>query len=202
MTVKGSAPDRDAAWVVVETPLGLPALRAFCADVERLFRINPCLEFQTWQHSGTDGYHAKFRNLSNQQDVVLDMRMECASPDEFVVVYGDGIKTLTRFVIEPTAAGSRLTITDEYSGLSDAERTQRIAEVDKSLNAWGWALHEYLRHEQRWGGFALWRCYMRRLWLPMTPRSRRITYMLILLAAAELVLVVLGALIYWIEFSN
>lgn len=202
MTVKGPAPDRDAAWVVVETPLGLPALRAFCADVERLFRINPYLEFQTWQHSGADGYHAKFRNLSNQQDVVLDLRMECASPDEFVVVYGDGIKARTRFVLEPTAAGSRLTITDEYSGLSDVERTQRIAEVDKSLNAWGWALHEYLRHEQRWGCFALWRCYMRRLWLPMTPRSRRITYMLILLAAAELVLVVLGASIYWIEFSN
>lgn len=200
MTVPG--PTHDAAWVVVETPLGLPALRAFCADVERLFRINPYLEFQTWQHSGADGYHTEFRNLSNQQDVVLDMRMECVSPSEFVVVYGDGIKARTRFVLEPTAAGSRLTITDEYSGLSDAERAQRIAEVDKSLNAWGWALHEYLRHEQRWGHFAPWRCYMRRLWLPMTPRSRRITYMLILLAAAELVLVVLGALIYWIEFSD
>lgn len=202
MTVKGPAPDRDAAWVVVETPLALPALREFCADVERLFRINPYLEFQTWQCSAAYSYHVRFRNLSNQQNVVLDLRMERASQDEFCVVYGDGIKARTRFALESTAAGSRLTITDEYSRLSDAERARRIDEVDKSINAWGWALHEYLQQQERWGGFAFWRWYMRRLWLPMTPRSRRITYMLILLAAAELVLVVLGATIYWIEFSN
>lgn len=200
MTVPG--PTRDAAWVVVETPLALPALREFCTDVERLFRINPYLEFQTWQCRAADSCHARFRNLSNQQNVVLDLRIERASPDEFSLVYGDGIKARTRFVLESTAVGSLLTITDEYSRLSDEERAQRIDEVDKSLNAWGWALHEYLQHQHRWGGFALWRWYMRRLWLPMTPRSRRITYMLILLAAAELMLVVLGATIYWVEFSN
>lgn len=193
---------RDASWVIVDTPLSLPALRGFCADIERLFRINPYLEFQAWQRDGADRYHAKFRNLSNQQTVVLDMRIERASPDEFSVVYGDGIKARTRFVLEPAAAGSRVTITDEYSRLPEAERAQRIGEVDKSLNAWGWALHEYLRHEQRWGRFALWRWYMRRLWLPMTPRSRRIAYMLVILAAAEMVLILLGAAIYWIEFAE
>lgn len=193
---------RDASWVIVDTPLSLPALRGFCADIERLFRINPYLEFEAWQRDGADRYHAKFRNLSNQQTVVLDMRIERASPDEFSVVYGDGIKARTRFVLEPAAAGSRVTITDEYSRLPEAERAQRIGEVDKSLNAWGWALHEYLRHEQRWGRFALWRWYMRRLWLPMTPRSRRIAYMLVILAAAEMVLILLGAAIYWIEFAE
>ena len=76
MTGNRPAPARDAAWVVVETPVGLPALRDFCADAERLFRINPYLEFQAWQRSDTDRYHAKFRNLSNQQNVVLDMRIE------------------------------------------------------------------------------------------------------------------------------
>jgi hypothetical protein len=202
MSGQDPASTRDAAWVAVETPLALPALRDFCADVERLFRINPYLEFQAWQRSTADSCHARFRNLSNQQDVVLDMRIERASPDAFSVVYAEGIKARTRFVLEATAAGSRLTITDEYSRLPDAERAQRIAEVDKSLNAWGWALHEYLQHQRRWGGFPPWRWYMRRLWLPMTPRSRRITYMLVLISAAELVLVLLGAMIYWIEFSD
>lgn len=195
-------PPRDAAWVVVDTPLALPALRDFCNDIERLFRINPCLEFQTWQRSATDSYYAAFRNLSNQQTVGLELRMECASPDDFSVVYGDGIKSSTRFVLEPAAAGSRITITDEYSRLPDAERTQRIDEVDKSLNAWGWELHEYLRHEQRWGRFAPWRWYMRRWWLPMTPRSRRITYMLVMVSVAEMLLILLGAAIYWIEFAD
>ena len=193
---------RDASWVIVETPLDLPALRDFCADIERLFRINPYLEFQAWQHSGADNYHARFHNLSNQRTVTLDMGIERASADEFSVVYRDGIKARTRFALEPTTAGSRITITDDYSRLPDAARAQHIGEVDKSLNAWGWALHEYLRHEQRWGRFAPWRWYMRRLWLPMTPRARRITYMLLVLTVAELVLILLGAMIYWIEFSD
>ena len=193
---------RDASWVIIDTPLDLPALRVFCTDLERLFRINPYLEFQTWRRSGADSYHARLRNLSNQQTVALDIRIERASPDEFTAVYRDGIKACTRFALEPTAVGSRVTITDDYSRLPDAERAQHIDAVDKSLNAWGWALYEYLRYEQRWGRFAPWRWYMRRVWLPMTPRARRITYMLVVLTVAELVLILLGALIYRIEFSG
>jgi len=193
---------RDASWVIVDTPLSLPALRVFCADIERLFRINPYLEFQHWQHTGADGIHAGLRNLSNQQTVELDLRIERESEDAFVLIYRAGIKTRTRFVLEAAGAGSRLTITDDYAGLAPAEREQRLHEVDKSLTAWGWALHEYLQREQRWGRYASWRWYMRRWWLPMTPRARRITYMLVLVTAAEFVLVLLVAMIYWIEFSN
>ena len=193
---------RDASWVIVDTPLSLPALREFCADIERLFRINPYLEFECWRRTGADSIHASFRNLSNQQRVELDLRIERESDDAFALIYRAGIKARTRFVLEPSSAGSRLTITDDYAGLPPAEREQRLCEVDQSLTAWGWALHEYLRREQRWGGCAPWRWYMRRLWLPMTPRARRITYMLVLLTAAELVLVLLVATIYWIEFSN
>lgn len=190
---------RDASWVIVDTPLSLPALREFCADIERLFRINPYLEFERWQRTGVDSIHAKFRNLSNQQMVELDLTIERESDAAFTLVYRAGIKARTRFVLEPAGAGSRLTITDDYAGMPPAEREQRLHEVDKSLTAWGWALHEYLRREQRWGRSALWRWYMRRWWLPMTPRARRITYMLVLLTAAELVLVLLVATIYWIE---
>ncbi len=201
MTGIPQQPARDASWVSVDTPLTLPALRVFCADIERLFRINPYLEFEAWQRIGTDSHRASYRNLSNGLTVVLDMRVERESEDAFSLVYGEGIKARTRCVLELTAAGSRITITDDYSRLSDAERALRIDEVDKSLNAWGWGLHEYLRHEQRWGRCAPWRWYMRRLWLPMKPRARRITYMLVLITVAELILILLGALIYWIEFA-
>ena len=195
-------PARDASWVSVDTPLELAALRDFCADIERLFRINPYLEFVAWQRSGADSHRASYRNLSNHQCVTVDMWIERESDDVFSLVYSDGIKARTRWELEPLAAGSRLTITDDYSRLPDAERTVRIDEVDKSLSAWGWALHEYLQRERRWGSFAPWRWYMRRWWLPMTPRARRITYMLVLLTAAEMVLIMLGALIYSLEFSR
>ena len=197
MTANRPLPARDASWVSIDAPLPLPALRDFCADIERLFRINPYLEFRVWQRSGADSYHAGYRNLSNGQTVALDLRIERESEDAFSLVYRDGIKARTRCVLEQTAAGSRLTITDDYSRVPEAERARRIDEVDKSLHAWGWALHEYLRHAQRWGRYAPWRWYMRRWWLPMTPRARRITYMLLLVTAAELALILLGALIYW-----
>ena len=190
---------RDASWVIVDTPLSLPALREFCVDIERLFRINPYLEFERWQRTSADGIRASFRNLSNQQTLALELRIERESDNAFALTYHSGIKARTRFVLEPAGAGSRLTITDDYAGLPPAEREQHLHEVDHSLTAWGWALHEYLRREQRWGRYAPWRWYMRRLWLPMTPRARRITYMLALLSAAELVLVLLVATIYWIE---
>ncbi len=196
--VQGDTP-RDASWVIVDTPLSLPALRGFCADIERLFRINPYLELKLWRCTGTDSHHASFRNLSNQQMVEIDLRIERESDDGFTLIYSKGIKARTRFVLEPAAGGSRLVITDDYAGLPPAEREQRLDEVDKSLTAWGWALHEYLRREQRWGRFPPWRWYMRRVWLPMTPRARRITYMLVLVTAAELVLVLLVATIYWVE---
>ena len=193
---------RDASWVIVDTPLELTALREFCGDIERLFRINPYLEFRVWQRTGDDGYHARFRNLSNGLAVALDMRVERESNDAFALVYRDSIKACTRFELRTTATGSRLTIRDDYGRLPEAERAQRLAEVDKSLPAWGWALHEYLRREQRWGRYAPWRWYMRRVWLPMTPRARRIVYVLLLLTVAELALIALVLAIYWIEAAR
>ena len=193
---------RDASWVIVDTPLELPALRQFCSDIERLFRINPYLEFRVWQRTGVDSYHARFRNLSNRQLVTLDLCLERESDDAFALVYGDGIKARTRFTLEAVGAGSRFTISDDYSRLPAAEREQRLAEVDKSLTAWGWALHEYLLREQRWGRYVLWQWYMRRVWLPMSPRARRITYMLVLLTIAELALIFLMLVIYWIETAR
>lgn len=195
------APDaipRDASWVIIDTPLSLPALRGFCADIERLFRINPYLEFSVWRQASPGSYHAEFRNLSNQQQVALDMRIERESDDAFTLIYREGIKLRTRFALEPAGAGSRLTITDDYAVLAPAEHEQRLNEVDSSLTAWGWALHEYLKNEQRWGRFAPWRWYMRRMWLPMKPGARRITYMLVWLTLAELVFVLLVALVYWV----
>lgn len=190
---------RDASWVIVDTPLPLPALREFCADVERLWRINPCLEFGVWRRTGSAAHHAEFSNLSNQQRVVLDMRVERESDDAFTLVYSQGVKASTRFLLAASAGGSRLTITDDYSRLSDAERGARLHEVDKSLDAWGWALHAYLRRHQRWQHFAPWRWFMRRCWLPLTPRARRIGFMLVVITAAELALVLMVALVYWLE---
>jgi len=185
--------------VVIDTPLGLAQLRQFCGDLERLYRINPYLEIQTWQPLPAGAVHVTWRNLSNDQTAALELRCEAESENAFSVAYSQGIKSRTRFSLEAGPDGSRLVITDDYANLSGEERASRLAEVDKSLHAWGWALHAHLRREYRWGSNPLWRWAMRRFWLPMRPSARRITKLIVLVTLAEFAFFLLVALIWWIE---
>jgi hypothetical protein len=112
------------------------------------------------------------------------------------VDYAEGLKRSTRFEIEPTPTGSRLTITDEYSsggaGAQDAE-------VDRSLHAWGVALKTYLERDRLWGWLPVYRWCMQRVWLPLKPAARRITLLILVIGLADIVLIALGLAIYWIE---
>lgn len=195
MSDPGTVP-ADAAWVVIETPLPPADLAAFCQDLERLYRINPYLEFRRWEETAPGAITAAFRNLSNHREFELRLTPERASDSDFTVRYDRGIRRSTRFEVAPHTAGSRLRITDEY----DAAAGTDSCEIDRSLHAWGFALREYLLREQRWGGYAPWRWYMRRVWVPMKPSARRITFMILVLTLAEIALIALVLAIYWIEY--
>jgi hypothetical protein len=195
MSDPGPAP-ANAAWVVIETPLAPGNLAAFCSDLERLYRINPYLEFRYWRGTAPRAFAVAFRNLSNQREFELQLALERASESDFTVHYDRGIKRSTRFEIESAATASRLKITDAYND-ADAANT---AEVDRSLHAWGVALKEYLLREQRWGWCGPWRWYMRRAWVPMKPSARRITFMILVVTLAEIALIALVLAIYWIEY--
>ena len=110
------------------------------------------------------------------------MKLEQVSERDFIVHYSRGVKRNTRFEIASTAGGSRLRITDDYSGAAAPD----TAEVDRSLHAWGVALREYLLRERRWGWCAPWRWYMRRVWVPMKPVARRITFLILMVTLAEI----------------
>jgi hypothetical protein len=194
-----AAAQQDASWVVIDTPLGQAELRLFCANVERLYRLNPYLEIQAWQPLAAGGYRVSWRNLSNEQAATLELRLEPESENAFSIAYSEGIKRRTRFLLESAPNGSRLVLTDDYASLPEEERASRIAEVDKSLAAWGWALHAHLRREHRWGSNPLWRWTMQRFWLPMRPAARRIAVLIVLASLAEFVFFLLVALIWWIE---
>ena len=185
--------------MVIDTPLSPAQLRLFCGDIERLYRINPYLEIQTWQPLAAGGFCVTWRNLSNNESATIELRREPESENAFAIAYSQGIKRRTRFLLEPAPGGSRLVITDEYASLPEAEQMIRIAEVDKSLTAWAWALHAHLQREQRWGSNPLWRWTMRRFWLPLRPAARRITMLIVLASLAEFAFFLLVALIWWIE---
>lgn len=189
----------DAAWVTVAMPMPLPELRDFCRDVERLLRINPMLEFRNLGREGANTLRATVRNLSNGREDALEMQCERESEDVFVLRYREGIKAHTRFCMQASGSGSQLTIVDDYGRLPEEQRLARIAEVDHSLRAWGEALTEYAKHERRFGWLPLWGWYRRRVWLRMTPRARRITFVLLVVTFAEAAFAALVLAVYWAE---
>jgi len=199
MSGAGAPPGPDAAWVVLETPLEPARLAAFCGDLERLYRINPFLEFATWEQRAPDRFRAEVLNHSNGRRAVLEASVTRSSDHALRVDYAAGLKKSTRFAIEPTPTGSRLTVTDEYgptgAGAPDAE-------VDRSLHAWGVALKAYLERDRRWGWLPLYRAFMERVWLPMKPSARRITFLILVIGVADIILIAFGFAIYWIEWGR
>jgi hypothetical protein len=187
-------PRADRAWVRIATGLSQSALAAFCLDAERLLRINSMYEFEEWRPEGEGRFFMQVRNLSNGHTLASQIRVE-PRPDGVRIAYASGLKTATEFHAElpgldeqPAAGtGAVLVVIDDYSGTPEAERGARADEVDKSLVWWGHDLHRYLKYWLRWSRFRLWRWYMRRVWQPMKPKARRITYMLIAITVFELV---------------
>jgi hypothetical protein len=181
----------DAAWVRIATGLSPAALAAFCQDAERLLRINSMYEFQEWRPEGKDRFFMHARNLVNGRMIETPIRVQ-RRPDGMRIVYEIGLKTSTEFSVKPPSgeggrgeAGAVMVVTDDYSGAPEAERRARAEEIDKSLVQWGHDLHRYLRHWARWSGFGPWRWYMRRVWQPMKPTARRITFILIAVTVFE-----------------
>ena len=198
MTEGKALPGPDAAWVVIETSIAPAGLAVFCGDLERLYRINPFLEFASWQQSAPDRFRAELLNHSNQRRALLEGVLRRMSEREFCVDFASGLKRRTCFEIRPRPGGSSLTITDEYRAAA-ASTAPLEAQVDHSLHAWGVAIKAYLERDRRWGWIPLFRPFVQRVWVPMKPSARRITFLILAIGLADLLLIALGFAIYWLE---
>jgi hypothetical protein len=195
--------NEDIAWVSFLTPLSVSALVDFFQkDIERLLRINPFLEFKEWRDLGENRFHFIVRNLSQDDSFELDTEFTYEiQPAGLKLEYKNGIKLSTTFQIESAEEGSKLTITDYYNPhLSEEEKRAQLGEVDKSLQVWASDLQQYLIRWNKWSRFAPWRWYMTKVWQPMKPTARRITYMLLWISLIEIALILLGVGIYFTEF--
>ncbi len=191
----------DSAWVSIDTKLNLEALAAHCRDVEGLLRVNPYLDFAEWKETSPGRYHFKAKNLSNDQDIDTAVREEI-SDDGIRLFFESGIKTSTHFKLEPIEGGSRLTITDDYSGTPAEIREARIGEVDKSLVQWGKYLHIYFGQWHKWGWCPPWRWYMRGVWRKMKPMGRRIAFILWIITLFELATALLIGMVFAFGFDR
>ena len=192
----------DAAWAAINTPLSTDELMTFCQDIERLFRINPMLEFNAWEKLSDSQYHMAVKNISQEEPFEVDVKINVEqTADEISIHYSNGIKKKTVLTIEPSEYGSKLTITDNYDGFSEEQRQSQMYEVDKSIINWADYLQRFLITWNKWSKFGLWRWYMKRVWQPMKPTGRRVTYMLLWITLVEVALITLGVGVYLSEFT-
>lgn len=192
----------DAAWAAINTPLSVTELAQFCQDIERLFRINPMLEFKQWQSLANDHFQMAVKNIS--QEVPFEIELEAKverNDNEITIHYQRGIKNKTIFRIEPSEYGSKLTIIEEYNPYNAEQSQTDLSQVDRSLTVWADYLQRFLVMWQRWSKYGWWRWYMRRIWQPMKPSARRIVYIFWWITVVEIALIMLGAAIYWAEYT-
>jgi len=190
VTPDSAAPGEDAAWVVVELPVSADAALAFVGDAERLFRLNPHLEIQSWERAPAPDHGQRYRVrwISELSGVAqeLELAIVPGEANGFSVEYSAGIKRFTRVQVERRGGGTGvLTLRDVYDTPQGADREERLREVDRSLVPWGAAIRRYLLGLQRWGRWPLYRWYMTGYWLRMKPRERRIARLLIWTTALE-----------------
>ena len=191
----------DKAWVEFKTPLDQSALLNFCQNVERLFRINPYLEFEKWEKISQQTYYMTAINSSQSPSFKVDTKLKVKNLiNGLEIQYSNGIKSSTILNIEPADQGSKITITDNYNSRSKKQHITHLHEVDKSLTKWAEDIQQYLIHWKRWSWFSPWRFYKNRIWQPMKPAGRRITYMLLWISVFEIALIGLGVMIYFVEY--
>ena len=193
--------ENDSAWASVIIPLSVEALMEFCADTERLFRINPMLVFTKWEQTSENSFDFSGENSSQEKAFEFEFGLTVSKLDDgYRIDYDKGVKSSTVLKIEAAEQGSKLTITDHYDRLSSSERESHLHEVDQSIVIWAEYLQKFCISWNSWSKFALWRWYMRRIWQPMKPTARRITYMLLWITVVEIALLALGAGVYYNEF--
>ncbi|MCR4331999.1 MAG: hypothetical protein NUV34_04765, partial [Sulfuricaulis sp.] len=186
-------------WVSLVVPLPPAGVVQQWRDVEAMLRLNPYYYFKSWKRTGPTTYRVEFENQSNQTQNTLVIEAREGPGPEFTLHYESGLKRRTVFSVEAVMGGSRLTITDDYEGVPEAERQQRLPEVDKSLKAWGESLRVYFVRLKRWSWLPGWRWYIRRLWIPMKPSARRIVWWIYLITVAEFFFFLFVVLIFTIE---
>lgn len=162
----------NAAWVDIELPQKPAAVLAELRDVARLLRLNPFLEIRSLGQSGARRFRLEALNEMNGLAVSCGLTFQEMDAGGFTLRYDRGLKLATEVTAEARGDGAVLHVRERYRHPQD---DAQLAEVDRSLTPWGIALRRHFLGQARWGRMRLYRWWRERIWLPMTPRERRVT---------------------------
>jgi hypothetical protein len=182
----GVASDRARAETTLE--LDPDAAFAFVSEIERLFRLNPHLEIESWQATSA-GFHLLALNETNECRTDTAARIDIVPQvRRLVVAYESGLKRTTSIHVEPNpdGTGSRLVVEENYPAIEDPE-DPRVAEVDRSLIPWVGAIRRHLLHRTKWGRLPGWHWWNERFMPRLPPKQRRIVRLLVWASVIEFV---------------
>jgi hypothetical protein len=164
---------------------------AYVQDIERLLRLNPCLEIRRFGKT-PQGYEIDALNEMNGRAVSGRLTFLQTGLCGYCLEYDHGLKQSTEVAVEPFGAGSRLRIRETYrQPAGDAE----LDEVDRSLTPWGQSIRRHFLGLARWGRLPGYHWWRERIWLGMRPRERRVTR---LIAWATLIEFVVFVAAIWV----
>jgi hypothetical protein len=198
-TVGAGSALEDSVRAETSVPFSADDVYDFISDIERLLRLNPHLEIDTWQRM-SDGMRLAALNETTGRRIETVVRVETAGETRTIVLsYAAGLKQATTLTVEyGDGHGCRLVLTEHYPVIEDAQ-DPRIAEVDRSLVPWVDAIRRHLLGRQRWGWLPGWRWWHEQFIPGMAPRQRRIVRMIIWVSVLEFVVFLLIAAIFWTE---
>lgn len=180
-------PGDNAARAQTALPLPPAPVVAFLADSERLWRLNPHLEIESWR-ALPEGFAAAGFNESNGRRFDITARRSELADGGFRVDYADGLKRSTEFAVEAAAGGAVLTVTERYEALAAGD--PRADEADRSLIPWVGAVRRHLLARRRWARLPGWSWWNERFLPGLPPRHRRIVRLLVWVTALEFVVFV------------
>jgi hypothetical protein len=189
----------DCARAETQVPIDADAMFEFVSDIERLLRLNPHLDIETWQRI-PDGMRLVAQNETTGRRIETAVRIETTPTTRSILLsYADGLKRATTLAVESGDGHScRLIVIEHYPYIEDAQ-DPRVAEVDRSLIPWVNAIRHHLLDRQRWGWLPGYRWWAGRFMLGMPPRQRRIVRMIIWVSLLEFIVFLFVAAIFWLE---
>ena len=198
-TVGTDTAKEDRARAETPVPINADAMFEFISDIERLLRMNPHIEIETWQ-TMPDGMRFAALNETTGRRIDTAVRVETARDKRTIVLsYAAGLKQATTLTVEDgDGHGCRLIVTEHYPVIDDTQ-DPRVVEVDRSLIPWVSAIRRHLLGRQRWGWLPGWRWWHEQFLPGMAPRQRRIVRMIIWVSVLEFVAFLLVAAIFWAE---
>lgn len=202
-----AAPESEpVVWATVEVPAPPADVRAFAGDLATVVRLHPYLDIRAWEGPPgpvREGGRYRLHALSEWTGIERDLALTVEQADDsgYRIAYSEGLKHALELRVAGHEDGAALTLREHYREPGEADRDSLNREIDRSITPWAVALRRDFLRTRRWGRNAVFR-WLRRYWLGMRPRERRVARLIVWVTVLEFVVFLFVFAIFWNEATR